>query len=154
VRLSHAHGPVPLLLVDRVGVLAALYGAGTMAYVGGGFGSAGLHSVLEPAAWGVPVVFGPRWQNGRDAYLLLKAGAATALPRANVRRAAAALRKQWEGWMLDEATRQAQGRKARTVVERGTGASERSADMLADLISSRPLRKSQREERSVPESER
>ncbi len=57
----------PLSLGDRVGVLAALYGAGTMAYVGGGFGRAGLHSVLEPAAWGLPVVFGPRWRNSRDA---------------------------------------------------------------------------------------
>jgi 3-deoxy-D-manno-octulosonic-acid transferase len=148
VRLSQARGPAPLMLVDRVGVLAALYGAGTMAYVGGGFGSAGLHSVLEPAAWGLPVVFGPRWQSGRDAHLLLKAGAAAALPPAGLRHAAAALRKQWEGWMLDEAGRQAQGRKARTVVERGLGASERSARMLADLISSRPLRKSPRGERS------
>ena len=55
VRLSEAEDPVPLLLVDRLGVLATLYGAGTMAYVGGGFGTAGLHSVLEPAAWGLPV---------------------------------------------------------------------------------------------------
>lgn len=153
VRLSQARGPAPLLVVDRVGALAALYGAGAMAYVGGGFGTAGLHSVLEPAAWGVPVVFGPRWQNSRDAHLLLKAGAAAALPPANLRRAAAALRKQWESWMLDEAGRQAQGRKARGVVERGTGASERSAEMLADLILSRPLRKSPRGERSGRRSE-
>ena len=58
---------------------------GTMAYVGGGFGRAGLHSVLEPAAWGVPVVFGPRWRNSRDAALLLRGrraalGAAAAAP--------------------------------------------------------------------------
>ncbi|HEU4525923.1 MAG TPA: glycosyltransferase N-terminal domain-containing protein, partial [Gemmatimonadales bacterium] len=65
VRLSRAQDPVPLLLVDRVGVLASFYGAGTMAYVGGGFGRAGLHSVLEPAAWGLPVSFGPRWEESR-----------------------------------------------------------------------------------------
>ena len=81
VRLSAAGGPTPLLLVDRVGVLAALYGAGTMAYVGGGFGRAGLHSVLEPAAWSVPVAFGPRWRDSRDAELLLRAGGAASLPR-------------------------------------------------------------------------
>ncbi len=52
IRLSAAASPVPVLLVDRVGVLAALYGAGTMAYVGGGYGRAGLHSVLEPAGLG------------------------------------------------------------------------------------------------------
>jgi 3-deoxy-D-manno-octulosonic-acid transferase len=152
VRLSAAQGPSPLLLVDRVGVLASLYGAGTMAYVGGGFGAAGLHSVVEPAAWAVPVVFGPRWQNSRDAELLLKAGGATALPHPGFRRAAAALRKQWDGWILDEKRRQSQGRRAREVVDRGVGASERSAEMLVELISSRPLRRSPRGARSGPRS--
>ena len=152
VRLSRAQVAAPLLLVDRVGILASLYGAGTMAYVGGGFGAAGLHSVLEPAAWGLPVAFGPRWQNSRDADLLLKAGAASALPRAGIRRAAAALRRQWESWMLDAAGRQVQGRRARGVVERGMGASQRSAEMLVELISSRPLRRSPRGARSSPRS--
>ena len=150
VRLSQARGPVPILVVDRVGVLATLYGAGMMAYVGGGFGTAGLHSVLEPAAWGIPVVFGPRWQNSRDADLLLKAGAGIALPRGGIRRASAALRKQWDGWMLDSAARDAQGRKARAVVERGVGAARRTAEMLVELISSRPLRRSPRGARSAP----
>ncbi|HEU5304873.1 MAG TPA: glycosyltransferase N-terminal domain-containing protein [Gemmatimonadales bacterium] len=154
VRLSRAQGAVPILLVDRVGVLASLYGAGSMAYVGGGFGTSGLHSVLEPAAWGVPVTFGPRWADSRDADLLLKAGAAAALPGGSIRRAAAALRKQWEGWILDERTRQAQGIRARQVVERGIGASERNAAMLVELISSRPLRRSPRGARSGPPSTR
>jgi 3-deoxy-D-manno-octulosonic-acid transferase len=154
VRLSAAEGAVPLLLVDRVGVLATMYGAGTMAYVGGGFGAAGLHSVLEPAAWGIPVAFGPHWWNSRDAELLLQAKGGADLPRAGVRTAAAALRKHWEGWILDEAGRKAQGRRAREVVDRGLGASARSAEMLAELISSRPLRKSPRGARSGPPSAR
>ena len=53
---EHRRGRNPLVVVDRVGVLATLYGAGKLAYVGGGFGTAGLHSVLEPAAWGLPVI--------------------------------------------------------------------------------------------------
>jgi 3-deoxy-D-manno-octulosonic-acid transferase len=142
VRLSAAESPTTLILVDRVGVLAALYGAGTMAYVGGGFGSAGLHSVLEPAAWALPVAFGPRWRNSRDAALLLDAGAAIALRPYSVKRAAGALEAEWEDWMSDEVRRQAQGQRARAVVERGMGASEHSARMLAELISARPLRKS------------
>lgn len=152
VRLSAADGPGPLLLVDRVGVLATLYGAGTMAYVGGGFGGAGLHSVLEPAAWAVPVAFGPRWQNSRDAELLLKAGGASALGNSGAKRAAAALRTQWESWLFDDEGRRLQGRRARDVVERGVGASERSAEMLVELISSRPLRRSPRGARSGPPS--
>ena len=146
VRLSAATEATPLLLVDRVGILAALYGAGTMAYVGGGFGRAGLHSVLEPAAWSLPVAFGPRWTNSRDAALLLDAGGATALPRDNT--AGSALEKLWSNWIRDESGRIEQGKKARQVVERGCGASERSAEMLLQLISSRSPRMSRSAERS------
>src|SRR5690606_28009400 len=50
-------GPLPdVVVVDRVGVLAELYAVARIAYVGGGFGNAGLHSVIEPAALGVPVI--------------------------------------------------------------------------------------------------
>src|SRR5690606_3474186 len=48
------------VIVDRVGILADLYAIADVAYVGGGFGRDGLHSVVEPAALGVPVLFGPR----------------------------------------------------------------------------------------------
>jgi 3-deoxy-D-manno-octulosonic-acid transferase len=142
VRLSDADGPTPLLLVDRVGALATLYGSGSMAYVGGGFGRAGLHSVLEPAAWSVPVVFGPRWRNSRDAELLLRAGGAATLPAGSIRRSAAVLEKQWSEWIFDDAGRRDQGQRARRVVEGGVGAAEKNAEMLVELISSRPLRRS------------
>jgi 3-deoxy-D-manno-octulosonic-acid transferase len=124
-----------LLLVDRVGLLAALYGAGTAAYVGGGFGTAGLHSVLEPAAWGLPVTFGPRWRESRDAALLLEAGAARALTRGG-EAAAEELADIWCGWIERDEERRAAGERARSVVERGRGASGRSAELLAGLISS------------------
>jgi 3-deoxy-D-manno-octulosonic-acid transferase len=131
-----------LLLVDRMGALATLYGGGAMAYVGGGFGHAGLHSVLEPAAWSVPVAFGPNWTNSRDASLLLEAKAAVALPGGGTQKAVNALERQWTVWLGNVAARKEQGRRAREVVERGLGASERTAEMLLELISSQYLRKS------------
>jgi 3-deoxy-D-manno-octulosonic-acid transferase len=141
-RLSTAEGPSPLLVVDRVGVLATLYGAGTMAYVGGGFGRAGLHSVLEPAAWGVPVAFGPNWKDSRDAELLLRGGAAEALRRgAGNQGDGAVLAERWERWIADESSRMAQGDRARAIVSEGLGAARRSAEMLAGLISSRSPRR-------------
>lgn len=149
VGLSAAGAETPLLLVDGVGVLAALYGSGTMAYVGGGFGRAGLHSVLEPAAWGVPVAFGSRWRDSRDAELLLRAGGAAALPAGSTRRAATMLERQWSDWIADEAGRRDQGRRARRMVETGVGAAEKSAEMLVELISSRHLRRSPSGERSA-----
>ena len=134
VRLSVAAGPAPLLVIDRLGVLAAVYGAGTMAFVGGGFGRAGLHSVLEPAAWAVPVGFGPRWGNSRDAALLLEGRGGAALSRLGTRKAAAELEKQWNAWITDDVERRVQGIRAREVVERGLGASVRSAEMLVRLL--------------------
>jgi 3-deoxy-D-manno-octulosonic-acid transferase len=151
-RISVTDSPAPLLVVDRVGALATLYGAGTMAYVGGGFGRAGLHSVLEPAAWAVPVLFGPRWRNSRDAALLLEHGGGTALTSTSSRGAAAALEKHWSNWITDDAGREAQGNRARAVVERGLGASEKSAEMLVELISSRRLRTSPTGARSSRQS--
>jgi 3-deoxy-D-manno-octulosonic-acid transferase len=131
-RLSADPGPATLLVVDRVGVLATVYGAGTMAYVGGGFGRAGLHSVLEPAAWGVPLAFGPRWRGSRDASLLLEARAAETV------RTAEELAAVWERWMADESSRASQGARALEVVTSGLGAARRSAEMLAEFLPRRP----------------
>lgn len=134
VRLSAATGPVPLLLVDQIGVLARLYGAGSMAYVGGGFHGAGLHSVLEPAAWGIPIVFGPRWEESRDASLLLQVGGAEALAELGAYEAAESLQALWNDWIANQVRRAAQGRKAFDVVERGTGAADRCADVIERLV--------------------
>jgi 3-deoxy-D-manno-octulosonic-acid transferase len=135
VRMSRSAGDsVPFLLVDRVGVLAALYGAGGMAYVGGGFGRAGLHSVLEPAAWGLPVVFGPRWQNSRDAELLLSGGGAESLSAVGTEEAGESLHAFWHEWLRNESRRSAQGRKARQVVEQGRGAAEASALLVEEAV--------------------
>ena len=135
VRLSAATAPSPLLVVDKIGVLAALYGAGTMAYVGGGYRRAGLHSVLEPAAWGLPLAMGPRWRESRDAILLREAGAAVGLPpRDGSSDPVAVLHRAWEGWITDEASRERDGRKARATVVAGLGASVRCAELVIRTV--------------------
>lgn len=134
VRLSQAREPVPLLVVDQVGVLARLYAGATTAYVGGGFHGAGLHSVLEPAACGIPVVFGPRWEESRDASLLLEAGGGESLAEFGATEAAEALQALWEDWIVNEVRRAAQGRKALGVVLREAGAADRCTEMLEGLI--------------------
>jgi 3-deoxy-D-manno-octulosonic-acid transferase len=57
--------------VDEIGFLAKVYSLGTVAYVGGGFG-AGVHNVMEPACFGIPVFLGPKWSGSREAALMLK----------------------------------------------------------------------------------
>jgi len=55
-----------LLLVDNIGLLSSLYQFGTAAYVGGGFGKA-LHNTLEPAAYRLPLLFGPNFKKFEEA---------------------------------------------------------------------------------------
>src|SRR5439155_19767651 len=78
-RVDEASGIADIVLVDRFGVLGELYALADAAFVGGGFHAAGLHSVLEPAAFGAPVVFGPRHEKSRDASLLIGVGAAASV---------------------------------------------------------------------------
>ena len=67
---------VRAVIVDRTGILSALYRVGAIAYVGGGFGD-GVHSVLEPAAYGVPVVCGAAIGRSRDASEMAALGGLT-----------------------------------------------------------------------------
>lgn len=62
----HQGKPCDVLIVDRMGILASLYALGQITYVGGGFG-VGIHNVLEPAALGKPVIFGPNHKNSHEA---------------------------------------------------------------------------------------
>jgi 3-deoxy-D-manno-octulosonic-acid transferase len=128
-QLEHA-APGPVIVVDRVGVLADLYALADVAYVGGAYHRAGLHSVLEPAVFGIPVVFGPEWQNSRDAGLLLERGGAVALP-ADGR---TALHSQWLVWHHDAAARRRAGAAARGVVLAGRGAAERTTALVRELV--------------------
>lgn len=121
-------GAADVVLVDRVGVLGDLYALADVAYVGGGFHRAGLHSVLEPAAFGAPVAFGPLHGNSREASLLLAAGAGHAAPTSDA--LAAVLR----GWLGDRVARERAGAAARGVVSDGLGAAERSYAILQRLL--------------------
>jgi 3-deoxy-D-manno-octulosonic-acid transferase len=62
-----------VLWIDNIGMLSSLYQYGEMAYVGGAFGK-GLHNVLEPATFGMPVFFGPKYAKFNEAIQLIKVG--------------------------------------------------------------------------------
>ena len=131
VRLDSANDAgADVVLVDRVGTLGDLYAIGDVAFVGGGFHDAGLHSVLEPAAFGCPVMFGPQFRNSRDAELLLQDGAAISVT--NAAGAADALR----AWLTsdDAAERRAAGEHARQRVESGLGAADRAMELVLGLL--------------------
>jgi 3-deoxy-D-manno-octulosonic-acid transferase len=123
-----------VVLVDRVGVLAELYAVAQVALVGGGFHQAGLHSVVEPAALGLPVVCGPQDAEQRDAALLERAGALVRVSSAH------ALGAQVTTWLTSAAARGAAALAAREVVQREAGAGARSAALLEQLLRVPPPR--------------
>jgi 3-deoxy-D-manno-octulosonic-acid transferase len=67
-----------VLVVDQIGHLFGLYGGAQAAFVGGGF-KQGLHNVIEPLAWGLPVAFGPSLGRHWEAQDALRDGVAEAV---------------------------------------------------------------------------
>lgn len=65
-----------VLIVDTVGILTKIYASATVSYVGGGFTKTGVHNTLEPAVYGVPLIFGPVYQNYFEAVDLINSTAA------------------------------------------------------------------------------
>ena len=121
-------GTSDVVLVDRVGVLGELYALADAAYVGGGFHAAGLHSVLEPAAFGAPVLVGPRHADSRDAVLLLRSGGARSV--SDTTQAVRAL----GDWFARAGARHDAGEQARRLVHDGLGAAQRSAALVEALF--------------------
>jgi 3-deoxy-D-manno-octulosonic-acid transferase len=144
IRWSAAPGVGRLIVVDQVGLLAGLYAGARVAYVGGGLGRAGLHSVLEPAACGAAVLFGPGGRHHPDAARLIHL------------RAAAVVDPEFPAWLdLDNETTHADsnplaalwlallrhpthardaGRRGRAYVEAGAGAARLNANLVERLM--------------------
>ena len=128
-QLEHAP-PATVIVVDRVGILADLYALADVAFVGGGYHRAGLHSVLEPAVFGAPVVVGPHWQMSRDAALLIERGGATALSGDGRH----PLHSQWLVWHHDPDARRKAGAVGKRLVQEGRGAAERTTALVRGLV--------------------
>jgi 3-deoxy-D-manno-octulosonic-acid transferase len=117
-----------VVVVDRYRILGDLYALADIAYVGGGFRSAGLHSLLEPAAYGSPVIIGPRHEDNRDARLLIAAGGAFRCENAS------AIESRISRW-VDTPVSLSQARAAaREVVRSGLGAAQRSVELVEALM--------------------
>lgn len=63
-----------VFIIDTIGILTKIYSYADIAYVGGGFGTSGLHNILEPATFGIPIVIGPNYQKFSEAVALVNMG--------------------------------------------------------------------------------
>lgn len=56
-----------VFIIDTIGILTKIYSYADIAYVGGGFGNPGVHNILEPATFGVPIIIGPNFSHFAEA---------------------------------------------------------------------------------------
>jgi 3-deoxy-D-manno-octulosonic-acid transferase len=111
----NAGGSCRILVMDNMGMLSRLYAYGEIAFIGGGFRKGGIHNILEPAVFGLPVVFGPVFTKFVEATQLVS------------RDLAFSVRDEWEGRAIiqslasDEARRSKIHQALRTFVSQQVG---------------------------------
>lgn len=124
---------VPVLLVDTVGELAVLYAASDVAFVGGSLVPVGGHNLLEPAAFGIPVITGPFQANAREvAAILLRDGAAVQVADAEE------LASQLQRLFADPSLRQQLGLNARRVIAANRGSLARLLELIESQLAAHP----------------
>ncbi|MGD8563136.1 MAG: glycosyltransferase N-terminal domain-containing protein [Desulfarculaceae bacterium] len=130
--LSPAHPrdrQTQVVVIDVMGVLFALYGLARAAFVGASLVRLGGQNPMEPAAWGLPVFYGPSMEDFSDACQALEqAGASGQVADA------AALARAWTRMLEDPQLCARQGESARKVVAGWSGAAAKSADIILEQL--------------------
>ncbi|MEM7476538.1 MAG: 3-deoxy-D-manno-octulosonic acid transferase, partial [Planctomycetota bacterium] len=118
-----------ILLVDTVGELRWWWGCADLALVGGSFGSRGGQNMLEPAAFGANVAFGPNTSNFRDiVQMLLRCDAAIQLPELEE------IPTWLESQLTDPVEGKARGKRAQSVVLQQQGAMALTVELVHSLL--------------------
>ncbi len=126
---ADATGEADILLGDTMGELMAFYGACDIAFVGGSLVPSGGHNMIEPAAWGVPILAGPHLFNFAEASrLLLEAEAMQVCDNADT------LAQQCIALLNNRQQRQAMGSAGFKVAEANRGGLERLLAVIANSL--------------------
>ncbi|WP_367772034.1 glycosyltransferase N-terminal domain-containing protein [Flavobacterium sp. WC2421] len=105
-----------VFIIDTIGILTKIYSYADIAYVGGGFGKSGVHNLLEPATFGVPIVIGPNYSRFAEAIALVNIGGCVSVSKTSE------LNSIFKNLVLDEAFRSEQGHICSTFVLMNKGA--------------------------------
>jgi len=103
------------MIIDNIGMLSSAFSYAYIAAIGGGFGK-GIHNVLEPACWSIPVVFGPNFTKFREAVDLIKLNCARSYSSYDE------FERILDNWLTDEAFYLNSAKKAGGYVIQNTGA--------------------------------
>ncbi|VTS06729.1 3-deoxy-D-manno-octulosonic acid transferase [Tuwongella immobilis] len=142
IRRSQMTGPLTqraeVILIDTIGELGAVWGLAHLAFVGGTFdGRRGGQSMIEPAAYGMPIVLGPSFWNFRDAVIRLQeVGAARVVPTP------AGLTEAIRTLLDDPIGRERMSQAARQLVRDQQGATERTLRWLDRIVEQSKISKS------------
>lgn len=118
-----------VVVIDLIGLLKDLYAVADIAFVGGSLVPFGGHNPLEPAGFAVPVFFGPHMGSFREiSKMLLSAGGALQV------RDEDELYRSFSGLFNDEQRREAQGLRARGVLEKNRGALSKTLDLIRGFL--------------------
>ena len=123
-----------ILLGDTMGELLDFFGACDLAFVAGSLVEVGGHNLIEPAAWGVPVLSGPSLFNFTEVARLLAEADGLAICDDSEQIAAVVVRL-----LADEESRRAMGERARTVAEANRGAMARLLEVIAPMWAQSPV---------------
>jgi 3-deoxy-D-manno-octulosonic-acid transferase len=114
-----------LILLDTMGELSKIYCLADVAFVGGSLVPVGGHNLLEPAIYGVPVLFGPHVENFKEeAKILIESGGGIQVASDGE------LQRELSDLLSDDAKRRKLGRQAREAIERKTGAAKRTMELI------------------------
>jgi len=117
-----------ILIVDTIGMLTKIYAHSDISYVGGGFTKSGVHNTLEPAVFGVPVIFGPNYENYFEAIdLIQNEGAQRFKDQYD-------FNSKMEKLISDEAERTKRGNAAADYIRQKPNSTELIMDYLRNLI--------------------
>ena len=107
-----------VFIIDTIGILTKIYSYANLVYVGGGFGNPGVHNILEPATFGVPIVIGPNYNHFAEATALVKMEGCISITNQEE------LNEVFDKLIQNEAVRLEKGHICSTFVEMNKNASE------------------------------
>ncbi|MBE0392978.1 3-deoxy-D-manno-octulosonic acid transferase [Flavobacterium sp. PL0002] len=105
-----------VFIIDTIGILTKIYSYADIAYVGGGFGNPGIHNLLEPATFSVPIVIGPNYSHFPEAIALVNIGGCMSINNQNE------LNNELNDLIINDAFRSEKGHICNTFVSMNKGA--------------------------------
>jgi 3-deoxy-D-manno-octulosonic-acid transferase len=122
-----------VILVDQMGVLFDLYAVGHLIFCGGTLEPVGGHNLLEPAAWGKPVFYGPHLEKVEAERRSLEAAGAGFMVAD-----AQSLKEQWQHWLPQLPLLMARGAAAPQAIQRLGGVASQQVELILTILQDAP----------------